>query len=187
MRGWYQPWHSINTGGIVILTLVLLLICGVGFFTTNANYSVHNQQREDVQKKLEEVQTHYFLEEQYQFALNNKDNPKLSKHYAKFNQPTSFSEMKAYLKKWQTDLRIKTLNVTMEATRSHGRGQNIQLVPMRFTVHSLNDKMFYQLLEKLQNEAPGLIVIKHVDLKRVAGHYPETIEQLLAGKIDTLI
>jgi hypothetical protein len=184
---WYRSWLSINVGGVVFFTLIMVLVSTIGAFITYTKHDVHKEQREEVKKILEEVKKIYFLEEQYQYTLNAKEDANLRNQYKKFNQPTSFSEMKTYLKKWQTDLRIKTINVTMEAEKVYDRGKNITLIPIRFTVHLQNDKMLYQLLEKLQNEIPGHIVIKHIDVKRMAGMSPETIDQLLIDKTNSFI
>ncbi len=184
---WHIPWLSAKTGGILVLTSALFLISVIGAMTTYTTYTIQQHSLKNAKKDLEHVKNLFFLDEQYQSAFDNKTSSHLSAHYAKFNQPTSFSAMKAYLKKWQSTLRIKALNVTMEPARPHTRGKGIMVAPITLKAHVLNDKMLYQLLEKLQNDAPGLIVLKHVDLKRLAGSSPQTINQLLSGKTNTLV
>lgn len=187
LETWHIPWLSAKTGGILILTSTLFLISVIGAMTTYTTYTIKQQNLKDAKKDLEHVKNLFFLNEQYQSAFDNKTSSQLSAHYAKFNKPTSFSSMKAYLKKWQSTLRIKALNVTMEPAKPHTRGKGIMVVPITLKAQVLNDKMLYQLLEKLQNDAPGLIVLKHVDLKRLAGSSSQTIDQLLSGKTNTLV
>lgn len=187
LKTWYTPWLSTNTGGMLILTSVLFLISVIGAITTYTTHTVNQQVLKDAKKELEAVKNLFFLDEQYQSAVDNKTSSNLSAQYLKFNQPTSFSAMKAYLKKWQSVLRIKALNVTMEPAKPYTRGQGIMIAPITLKAHALNDKMIYQLLEKLQQDAPGLIVLRHVDLKRLAGSSSQTIDQLLSGKANALV
>lgn len=184
---WHIPWLSSKTGGILVFTSALFLISVIGTMTTYTTYTIKQQSLKDAKKELEHVKNLFFLDEQYQSASDNKKSSQLSAHYSKFKQPTSFTAMKAYLKKWQSTLRIKTLNVTMEPAKPHTHGKGIMVAPITFKAQVLNDKMLYQLIEKLQNDAPGLIVLKHVDLKRLAGSSPQTIDQLLSGKKNTLV
>lgn len=184
---WHIPWLSSKTGGILILTSALFLISVIGAMTTHTTYTAKQQSLKDAKKELEIVKNLFFLDEQYQSALDNKTSSHLNAQHTKFTQPTSFAAMKAYLKKWQSALRIKTLHVSMESAKPHTRGQGIMVAPITLKAHVLNDKMLYQLLEKLQNDAPGLIVLRHVDLKRLAGSSPQTIDQLLSGKTNTLV
>ncbi len=184
---WHIPWLSQKTGGILVLTSVLFLTSIIGVMTTYTTYTIKQENLRDEKKDLESIKNLFFLEEQYQSAVDNKTSSHLSAHYLKFNRPTSFAAMKAYLKKWQSTLRIKTLNVTMESAKPYTRGKGIMVVPITLKAHVLNDKMLYQLLEKLQNDAPGLIVLKHIDLKRVVGSSLQTINQLLSGKKNILV
>ena len=187
LESWHIPWLSASTGGILIFTSALFLVTVIGTMTVHTTYTDNQQRLRDAKKDLEHVKNLFFLDEQYQSAFDNKSSSQLSAQYTKFNQTISPSAMKAYLKKWQSTLRIKMLNVTMEYPRPHTRGKNIMIVPLTLKAHVLNDKMLYQLLEKLQNDAPGFIVIRHVDLRRVAGSSPQTIEQLLSGKTNALV
>lgn len=187
LETWHIPWLSVKTGGLLILVSSLFLISVIGAMTTYTTYTLHQKSLKDAKNDLEHVKTLFFLDEQYQSAFDNKTTSHLSARYAKFNKQTSFSAMKAYLKKWQSTLRIKTLNVTIEPARPHTRGKGIMTAPITLKAQVLNDKMLYQLLEKLQNDVPGLIVLKHIDLKRIAGSSPQTIDQLLSGKTNTLV
>lgn len=184
---WHAPWLSARTGGLLLLTSVLFFISVIGAITVHTSYTKKQQTLKDARNDLEHVKNLFFLNEQYQAASDNKNSSHLSARYLKFNQPTSFLALKNHLKKWQSTLRIKTLNVTIESPKPHARGKNIMFAPITLKAHVLNDKMLYQLLEKLQHDAPGLIVLKHVDLKRVAGSSHRTLDQLLSGKTNTLV
>ncbi len=187
LKVWQTPWLSAKTGGILILTSSLFFITVIGAISTHTTYTINQQILKDAKQELEVVKNLFFLDEQYQSAIDNKTSSNLSAQYSKFNQPTSFSAMKTYLKKWQSTLRIKTLNVTMEPAKPHTHGQGIMMAAITLKAQVLNDKMLYQLLEKLQQDAPGLIVLRHVDLKRLAGSSPQTIDQLLSGKANALV
>ena len=183
----HATWLSTRTGGLLLLTIALFFISVIGAMTTYTSYTEKQQTLKNEKNELEQVKTLFFLNEQYQAASDNKSSSRLSAHYSKFNQPTSFNALKNHLKKWQSTLRIKTLNVTIESPKPHTRGKNIMFAPITLKAHVLNDKMLYQLLEKLQQDAPGLIVLKHIDLKRIAGSSPRTLDQLLTGKASTLV
>ena len=187
LNAWHTPWLSTKTGGMLVLTCALFLISLIGTITTHTTYTISQQSLKNAKKELEVVKNLFFLDEQYQSSFDNRNSSHLSAKYSKFNQPTSLPAMKAFLKKWQSTLRIKTLNVTIEPQKTHTHGQGIMIAPITLKAHVLNDKMLYQLLEKLQQDAPGLIVLRHVDLKRLTGSSPQTIDQLLSGKANALV
>jgi hypothetical protein len=187
LKAWQTHWLSTKTGGILILTSAFFFITVIGAISTHTTYTINQQILKDARQELEIVKNLFFLDEQYQSAVDNKTSSNLSAQYSKFNQPTSFSAMKIYLKKWQSALRIKTLSVTIEPAKPYTQGQGIMIAPITLKAQVLNDKMLYQLLEKLQQDAPGLIVLRHVDLKRLAGSSPQTIDQLLSGKSNALV
>ena len=186
-KTWHIPWVSTSTGGVLILTTTLLLLSIIGAVTTYTTYNIKEQELEKSRNNLEHVKDLFFLEEQYQLAFENKNSSHIGADYTKFNQPTSVSALKSYLKKWQTNLHIQSIRVNIEAARPSSRGKGIMIVPIQITAHVLTDKMLYQLLEKLQSETPGLIVIRRVDLKRSNESPHITLDQLISDKKTTLI
>ncbi|MES2253269.1 MAG: hypothetical protein V4482_06270 [Pseudomonadota bacterium] len=184
---WYTPWLSSQTGGALLITSTLFLMSAIGTIAIYTTYTENGSKLQQAKKELEYVKGLFFLDEQYQASVENKSHSQLSSQHAKFIQPTTFAAMKAQLKKWQMNLRIKTLNVTIGAATPYNRGNGILSTSIHLTAHVLNDKTLYQLLDKLKNEAPGHIVIRHIDLKRVASPSSEIIDQLISGKTTSLI
>ena len=188
LQTWHIPWLSRNTGGVLILTSAFFLISVIGTIATYTTHTIKEQELRSAKNDLEKVKNLFFLEEQYQSAYDNKSSSQLSVQYEKFNQPTSFSAMKSYLKKWQTNLQIKTLNVKIGPAKPHIRGKGIKTASLHLTAHVLNDKMLYQLIEKLQSDAPGLVVIRHIEMKRTnTSTSPTTIDQLLLNKTPAIV
>jgi len=186
-KTWYIPWLGSNTGGVLLITITLFLMSALGTLAIYTTYTKNGSELQLAKKDLEHVKSLFFLDEQYQSSIDAKTHSQLNAQHAKFIQPTTFAAMKAQLKKWQTNLRIKTLNVAMAAAIPHDRGDGIMSTSIRLTAHVLNDKMLYQLLDKLKNEAPGHIVVRDINLKRVASPSSETIDQLLSGKTTSLV
>ena len=63
---------------------------------------------------------------------------------------------------------------------------NLWRVPVSLDVKVLQDKQFYQFLDKIQQELPGVLSVKTFQLKRVSQLTTEVLEQVSAGKGTTL-
>lgn len=63
---------------------------------------------------------------------------------------------------------------------------NLWKAPVSLDVKVLQDKQFYQFLDKIQQELPGVLSIKAFQLRRVSQLTTEILEQVSAGKGTTL-
>lgn len=181
------PWLSKQTGGIFALTSFVAVALIISTIKTQKTLITKESELEVSTSELMQTEKLLFQDEHYQSELSNHLKSENISKFFKFNQPTTVDMLKNSLKKWQTSLRIKALNVDIGNVEVHNQGQGIMTAPLKFTAHVLNDKMLYQLIEKLQNDAPGLIVIHNVEFKRTAAASAETLDQLVSGKTTPLI
>ncbi|MDP3371359.1 MAG: hypothetical protein Q8S21_00465 [Candidatus Paracaedibacteraceae bacterium] len=181
------PWLSKETGGFVALTSFVAIALILSMIKTQKTLIKKESVLAISNSELRQTEKLFFLDEQYQSELDNHLNTKNIHKFHKFNQPTTVEILKDYLKKWQTALRIKALNVEIGNAEVYNQGQGIMTASIKLKAHVLNDKMLYQLIEKLQTEAPGVIIIRNVDFKRTSAASTETLNQLISGKATPLI
>jgi hypothetical protein len=103
-----------------------------------------------------------------------------------FDRPIALEDIKTNLKKWQKQLGIQTLTTQFGGNELVSGELNLWKTPGNIELKVLQDKQFYQFLEKLQQELPGLVIIKSFEVKRVSPLTSEILKQVSAGKAPSL-
>ncbi len=184
---WKRIWITKNIGGSICFAGTFLTLSLISIITVHTWLLNQTNQRTLSQKALNHTIHRHTIEKQYHDALQQK-----SADIQRFNQtqldtPTHLDDLKIQLKKWQHQFKIKTIDVTVKESAPLHFEPDLMNLSLTISVKILNDRSFYQFLNQLQQHTHGLIVIRHVDLKRTTKLTHETIDHLLSGKQTTLI
>lgn len=187
LKAWSLPWVNKQTGGVLTLISFIAIAMVICMIKTQNTLMTKQSEIGISTAHLQQTEKLLVLNDTYQSELNSHSKSENFNNFLNFNKPVTIEKLKEFLKRWQTSLRIKTLDVEIGTPEPYNQGQNIMMTPLKLTAHVLNDKILYQLIEKLRNDAPGLIVISNVEFKRTAMASVETLNQLVSGKTTPLI
>ena len=176
------PWLNPTTGGIT-LTLIFATILMLCFFLlSKGNYDSNYQNSSLAEKRLVTLQNDQAVFKAYESALI--ESPKQFNEFRKkqFDRQVTLDDIKAKLQKWQKQFKIQTLSTQFGTDQLVSTELNLWKTPVSLDVKILQDKQFYQFLDKIQQELPGAIIIKTFQLKRISQLTSEILEQVSAGK-----
>ena len=184
---WKRIWITKNIGGSICFAGAFLALSLISIMTAHTWLLNQTNQRALSKKALNHTIHNHAIEKQYNDALQQKSLDIQRFNQTQFDTPTHLDDLKIQLKKWQHQFKIKTIDVTVKESAPHRLEPNLMNLSLAISVKVLNDRSFYQFLDQLQQHAHGLIVIRHVDLKRTTKLTHETLDHLLSGKQTTLI
>lgn len=176
------PWLNPATGGItsILLLITTLMLCF--FFLIKENYDTNRQNTSLAEKELTALQNDQEVFEAYESALTGS--PKQFHEFRKkqFDRQVTLDDVKTRLQKWQKQFKIQMLNTQFGIDQLVSTELNLWKTPVSLDIKILQDKQFYQFLNKIQQELPGIIVIKTFQLKRITPLTSEILEQVSLGK-----
>ena len=176
------PWLNPATGGItsILLLITTLMLCF--FFLIKENYDTSRQNTSLAEKELTALQNDQEVFEAYESALT--ESPKQFHEFRKkqFDRQVTLDDVKTRLQKWQKQFKIQMLNTQFGTDQLVSTELNLWKTPVSLDIKILQDKQFYQFLNKIQQELPGIIVIKTFQLKRITPLTSEILEQVSLGK-----
>jgi hypothetical protein len=152
------------------------------FFLIKENYDTSRQNTSLAEKELTALQNDQEVFEAYESALT--ESPKQFHEFRKkqFDRQVTLDDVKTRLQKWQKQFKIQMLNTQFGTDQLVSTELNLWKTPVSLDIKILQDKQFYQFLNKIQQELPGIIVIKTFQLKRITPLTSEILEQVSLGK-----
>ncbi|MBY0281456.1 MAG: hypothetical protein K2W94_04780 [Alphaproteobacteria bacterium] len=176
------PWLNPATGGITLALALTTTLAFCFFFLSKNNYDASRQNSILAEKKLATLQNDQTIFKAYQSALT--ESPKQFNEFRKkqFDRAISVDDIKAKLQKWQKQFKIQTLTTQFKTDQLVSTELNLWKTPVSLDVKVLQDKQFYQFLDKIQQELPGVLIIKTFQLKRISQLTTEILEQVSTGK-----
>ncbi len=184
---WRRIWITKNIGGAICLAVTFFILSFIVIMSVHGWLHHQTHQLEKSKQILHRITRDYNIEKQYHEASQQKSRDIQHFQQTQFDTPTHLDDLKTQLKKWQHQFKIKTIDVTIKEAAPHSIGHGLMNLSLTISVKVLNDRSFYQLLEQLQQHAHGLVIIRHIDLKRTTKLTHKTLDHLLAGKHTTLI
>jgi hypothetical protein len=185
-----RPWLQPSTGVFSLLSICAFIL-SLSWSLIAYNRMVDAQKRTVTSlSTLHSTETDHGIVHVYNEALRQVSRELLDFQRKKFDQSVSVDAMKGYLKKWQKLLKIQTL--TTDSSSISGLSGSLDLKKISYTleVKVLSDKILYQLIDKLQTEVPGLVVIRHLSLEKKSTGAPsrpansDKNTALIEGKIE---
>lgn len=186
-----QNWFYASTGGVSLFIGFLGLFVVIFFV---ANLVAYNN--ETAQVRALRMQFQVFEDNQgiiAQYDQTTQKNPQLLAQFQKkkMDQPMKLDDMKAYLLKIQKSLKINVLNATYGKVEIVDSAKKLSKIRVSIDLKTLQDRSFFQLVDKLAVEAPALCRIENFQLKRVSALTKEMLKQiqdvknvLFEGKIE---
>ncbi|MBY0462676.1 MAG: hypothetical protein K2Q34_05810 [Alphaproteobacteria bacterium] len=177
-----DPWLNPATGGITLILTLTTVLAFCFFFLSKNNYDSNRQNSVLAEKRLTTLQNDQAIFKAYEAALT--ESPKQFNEFRKkqFDRVISVDDIKAKLQKWQKQFKIQTLTTQFKTDQLISTELNLWKTPVSLDVKVLQDKQFYQFLDKIQQELPGVLVIKTFQLKRISQLTTEILEQVSTGK-----
>lgn len=176
------PWLNPATGGVtsILLLVTTLMLCF--FFLSKESYDTNRQNTNLAEKQLTALQNDQEVFKAYESALT--ESPKQFREFRKkqFDRQIILDDVKARLQKWQKQFKIQMLNTQFGTDQLVSTELNLWKTSVSLDIKILQDKQFYQFINKIQQELPGVIVIKTFQLKRILPLTSEILEQVSLGK-----
>jgi hypothetical protein len=176
-----RPWGHLSTGGVVAALLSTLAVSLSWFlwhhtYYKNLSHSIIASEKQLTTLKLDGETLANFQTAEKQSLQIYQDF-----HRKHLNHPTSPDFFKEKIQKWQKQLKIQTLNTQIGAPVLESGSDNLWRIPISIDLSVLKDKIFFQLLEKIQWEIPGLILIKNFTISRVSALTDDMVRELIRG------
>lgn len=180
------PWLNPATGGITLTLIVSTFVMFCFFFLSKHHYDSNYQKSVSAAQRLISLKNDQAVFKAYESALTAT--PKQYNEFRKkqFDRLVTLEEIKAKLQKWQKQFKIQTLTTQFGTDQLISSDLNLWRIPVNLDVKVLQDKQFYQFLDKIQQELPGVLGIKSFQIKRVSQLTTDILEQVSSGKGMTL-
>ena len=177
-----SSWRHISTGVVIVLVLGMLGL-SIGILVNQINqFFKLNRQVYRTALDIDALQRQRdclagFEQEKQKF-------PKIFNSFlqSNFSQEMQPEDIHRYFQKWQTLYRIETLNLKFDSHVAYEQNLDLWKVPITIAVKVLKDYQFYGLLNKIQNELPGKVIIRRFSLKRVSSLTSDMVKQISQGK-----
>lgn len=176
-----RPWCHLSTGGVAIALLGAFLISINWFFWHHAYYENLGHTICSLEKKLTTLTVDEEILAEFQSAEKQGLQVYQDFHRKHLNQPTGPDFLKEKFQKWQKQLKIQTLNTQIGTPIQQLEHKNLWRLPISIDLNLLKDKVFFQFLEKLQWEIPGIILIKNFTISRVSSLTDDMVRELIRG------
>lgn len=171
----WKVWSKAETGGVIISLLISL---GFFFFILLKSINHYQETHEEIQKANKQINT-------VTAQLDTIESyEKLTKQ-----EPQKFRAFKR--KKWMSLLTLNEINEALYALQKKSNASfifihpknisdanNILKAELSLNIQVLRDQHFFNFLQKLESELPGIVKIKKYELKRT-----KELNQQIAKKI----
>lgn len=157
----WQIWKKPETGGVLILLIIFTAVCSILVVRTWFNFELTQKNINDISLKTKLLTAQIKTVEEYE-KLQNQEPQK----YATFKKKT-----------WDQILTQDLLNNTLYDLQKQAKVDFLFIQPIQksgsnksvviLLIKVLRDKSFFNFLQKLESEVPGIVNIKHFELKRV--------------------
>ena len=188
LRVYFRPWLHVSTGLVSVAAIIFLALATLIFQTCLSHY--FHLQTELPQASLMVENLHQQKQRLEQFERAKKEKPHVFKTFEKkrFGHNLTPGTIQQYFQKWQKSHRRKTkvttLSLKLGSQACQDAALNLWRIPVVVTLTVLKDSQVYDLLNYIQNQIPGKVILKQFSLKRTAALTPEMVKQIAAGKKD---
>lgn len=179
-------WRHPVTGGVTGSLLLLTCLAALFFFTNKNGFDSHYLESNLAREKLITLQDSQVIVQEYEKAIHQTPEQFSEFKRKHFDQTATPDDIKSRLQKWQKAYKIQTLTTQFGTDQIESRELNLWKMPMSIEIKVLQDKQFYQFLEKVQQELPGMVSIRSFNLKRTAALTAEVLNNVSAGKSASL-
>lgn len=184
LRVYLSPWLHISTGGISLIMIGSIILAGTLF---QINWDQGNQIKANITQVSAQIRSLQYQQQQLvNFELSQKKHIKTFSEFQKrrFEDSLMPEHIHLQFQRWQKAYKIESLSLKFGSQNVYQKDLKLWTVPVTVNLKLLQDHQFYQLLERVQQELPGKVVLKNFSLKRNTPLTPHMLHQISQGKKD---
>jgi hypothetical protein len=176
-----RPWTHLSTGGIMGALFAALMLTFAWFFWHHAYYSKLGVTIERAEQRLKALQADEKTLAELQKASQQGLQVYQDFHRKHIDRPAGPEYLQEKIKKWQKQLKIETLHTQVGAPILESEEHKLWRVPITVDLSVLKDKVFFQFLDKVQWDIPGVVMVKSFTITRVSALTDDMVRELIRG------
>ncbi len=159
----WQLWKKPETGGILLSLVCFVVFCGFILVKILSHFESVQSDLEVTSSKIQWLTTQTEAVDVYE-KLNQQEAQKSATFKRKkWQLPLTQDRLNQALYTLQKQANVEFLLIQPKALADQN---NITKTVINLSVQVLRDQSFFSFLQKLETELPGIIKIKHFELKR---------------------
>ena len=165
----WQIWKKPETGGVLISLICFVVLCLFLFIRTLVHFEITQTEMANTSTKTKMFSNQIKAIDDYE-KLQQQESQKFSTFKRKkWDQPLTQELLNQSLYAIQKQTNVEFLFIQPKAgvNKVSGDQNNTQKTTITLLVKVLRDQSFFSFLQKLESELPGIVRIKHFELKRV--------------------
>lgn len=165
----WQLWKKPETGGVLISLTCFIVLCLFLFIRTLVHFEITQTEMANTSTKTKIFSNQIKSVEDYE-KLQQQESQKFSTFKKKkWDKPLTqeLLNQSLYAIQKQTNVEFLFIQPKTGVNKTSTDQSNTQKTTLTLIVKVLRDQSFFNFLQKLESELPGVVAIKHFELKRV--------------------
>lgn len=185
LGGWHsllRPWLQVTTG---LMVFVLLTIIGGSAVFLTVHHNRRHLTKEIIDQTILKTKALKQKHQQLEAAVENiHQNPHQFSDFQKrqFKEFLILEDVQTKIQRWQKVLKIHSLSLKFGGPILYDSSLSLWKIPVTLNLQVLQDQQFYQLLERLQQQLLGHVLLKSFSLKRKVPLTSQMLQQIRQGK-----
>lgn len=156
-----QIWAKPETGGVLASLFILTIICLLLVMKAWLNFDISKQTINETSSKTNLMMTQIKEVEEYEKLQNQASQQYASFKKKKWDQPLTLESLNQCIYDLQKQSKVEFLSIQPKHDSSTNKYEVTLLIKV------LRDQSFFNFLQKLESELPGIVSIKNFELKRI--------------------
>lgn len=156
-----QIWAKPETGGVLTSLSILIIICLLLVIKAWLNFDIIKQTINETSSKTNLMMTQIKEVEEYEKLQNQAPQQYTSFKKKKWDHPLTLESLNQCLYDLQKQSKVEFLSIQPKQDSSTNKYEVTLLIKV------LRDQSFFNFLQKLESELPGIVSIKNFELKRI--------------------
>ena len=157
----WQIWKKPETGGVLVLLVFLTVLLAFLFAKTLINFEINQTSITETFSKTKLLTEQIKVVESFEKLQNQQSQKYSAFKKKKWDQPLTQDSLNNSLYNLQKQTKVDFLFIQPSQNSSPNK------LGVTLLVKVLHDQSFFNFLQKLESDLPGIIRVKHFELKRV--------------------
>ena len=157
----WQIWKKPETGGVLVLLVFLTVLLAFLFAKTLINFEINQTSITETFSKTKILTEQIKVVESFEKLQNQQSQKYSAFKKKKWDQPLTQDSLNNSLYNLQKQTKVDFLFIQPSQNSSPNK------LGVTLLVKVLHDQSFFYFLQKLESDLPGIIRVKHFELKRV--------------------
>lgn len=171
----------LSTGGIFAVLLCALAVSVTWFSFHHTYYANLGEKIKSFEQQRENLESDHKDLSDFQAASQQGVQIYQDFHRKHLNKPSGVEYLQEKIQKWQKQFKIQTLHTQVGTPILESEPHQLWRVSVAIDLSVLKDKVFFQFLDKIQWELPGLVTIKNMSVSRVSALTDDMVRELIRG------